>query len=464
MTTVALRATEQEPESDQDSRLLDDEPLMPGETGRIEDIPDDVWKRLTAPFELDQIEKRPQVNCWKCTANKKKPGGRELCDEHARKVGCNICGQFMTAGHMHLDYVGHAGITMRLNEVLTPAGWNWRPMAYTPVGTPLLSDGGMWILLTIGGVTRIGFGDASGKTMSPSAIKEIIGDGIRNAGMRFGIATYLWSKSNAAEQLKNLPSEPDEDYATSLATAWDLAELYQVASRLKHAVEAGAVSEALAALLRRAFHERRATLDSEQQHSPAARLPDDHWETPIAPQVTNNGVSASSGPHQADSPEPTADKSRADAGLAAIPALAEVEVEPPRARGETEDFFASLTKAKNLAGVDRVEARFYDRWQGTAINATLFVDLAIAAAARRAELGGEQPQASPAATALAAILARAAESTRSHKDIERIHALIRSHSSTGNLTPGEAAELMQECKQVYRTVFTGSQDSSRAAA
>jgi len=326
MTTDVLPATGQKPGPGVDSRMLEAEPLMPGETGRIDDIPPDLWKRLTAPFDTDQIEKRPQVDCWKCTANKQKPNGRALCDEHPRKVGCRICGQFMTAGHMHLDYVGHAGITMRLNEVLTPAGWNWRPMAYTPNGTPLLSDGGMWILLTIGTVTRIGFGDATGKTMSPSAIKEIIGDGIRNAGMRFGIATYLWSKSNAAEQLKNLPTEPEEDYATSLAAACDMGELYQVASRLKHAVDAGAVSDALAALLRRAFNERRAALDSEQQHSPAVRLPDDHWETPVAAQPAGTGTAAAPIQRQTDSREPAIEGRPTDAGLTVIPALADVEV------------------------------------------------------------------------------------------------------------------------------------------
>ena len=463
MTVAVLPATGQEPGPGLDRELLDAEALMPGETGRIADIPDAAWKQLTAPFEPDEIEKRPQVNCWKCTANKKQPNGRELCDEHPRKVGCKICGQFMTPGHMHLDYVGHAGITMRLNQVLTPAGWNWRPMAYTQVGTPLLSDGGMWILLTIGGVTRIGFGDAAGKTMNPSAIKEIIGDGIRNAGMRFGIATYLWSKSNAAEQLKNLPAEPEEDYATSLAAAWDVGELYQVASRLKRAVEAGAVSEALAALLRRAFKERLATLDSERAHSTTARLPDDHWETPAPVQSAGRATAAVSSQPRADLPGPAAEEPPANADLNVIPALADVEVEPPRVRGEHEDYYASLKKAKNLAAVDRVEARFSDSFTGTAINATMFVDLAIAAAARRAELGGEKPSASPAAAALAAILARAAESTRSHKDIERIHALIRHHADSGNLTHAEAEALMDECKNVFRMVFTRSHATQAAA-
>ena len=151
-------------------------------------------------------------------------------------------------------------------------------------------------------------------------------------------------------------------------------------------------------------------------------------------------------------------------GLDMIPVLAATEVEPPSSRGETEDFIASLAKAKHLDAVDRVEDRFTDRFRGTFINATLFVDLAIAAAARRAELGGQMPPMSPAAAALAAILARAAESTRSHKDIERIHALIHHHAGIGNLDSGESQALMAECKELYRTVFTGNQAAQHAVA
>jgi hypothetical protein len=87
---------------------------------------------------------------------------------------------------------------MRLNSV-DPA-WTWEPMAFTAQGTPQFADGGLWIRLTVLGVTRIGFGDAGSKT-GPNAVKEIIGDAIRNAAMRFGVGTYLWSKSEASKVL-----------------------------------------------------------------------------------------------------------------------------------------------------------------------------------------------------------------------------------------------------------------------
>jgi hypothetical protein len=63
-------------------------------------------------------------------------------------------------------------------------------MAYDMGGLPLF-DGGdnLWIKLTICGVTRIGVGDGK----SP---KECIGDAIRNAAMRFGVALDLWAKED----------------------------------------------------------------------------------------------------------------------------------------------------------------------------------------------------------------------------------------------------------------------------
>ncbi len=89
-------------------------------------------------------------------------------------------------GNVQLDYVGHAAVTDRLLSV-DPL-WSWEPLAYDEHGLPAYDGGdGLWIKLTIGGVTRLGWGDGN----TP---KERIGDAIRNAAMRFGVALDLWSK------------------------------------------------------------------------------------------------------------------------------------------------------------------------------------------------------------------------------------------------------------------------------
>ena len=97
-------------------------------------------------------------------------------------------------GGIQLDFVGHGFITQRLLDV-DPL-WNWEPVALDANGLPLLDEfGGLWIRMTVCGVSRLGYGDAGGKR-GPDATKIAIGDALRNAGMRFGLALDLWCKGD----------------------------------------------------------------------------------------------------------------------------------------------------------------------------------------------------------------------------------------------------------------------------
>lgn len=90
-----------------------------------------------------------------------------------------------------LDYVGHAALTARLLDV-DPL-WSWAPMALTAEGAPAFdAQGGLWIKLTVCGMTRIGYGHAT--KGGGDGVKEVIGDALRNAAMRFGCALELWHK------------------------------------------------------------------------------------------------------------------------------------------------------------------------------------------------------------------------------------------------------------------------------
>lgn len=130
-------------------------------------------EKLREPFPDDRIEKLPKP-MWKDAWR----------DKQASR--CNVChGYHVPENTIHLDYVGHAQVTARLLEA-DPL-WTWEPLALTEQGTPMFSDGGLWIKLTVCGVTRIGYGDGK-------SVKEVIGDAIRNAAMRFGVALDLWSK------------------------------------------------------------------------------------------------------------------------------------------------------------------------------------------------------------------------------------------------------------------------------
>jgi hypothetical protein len=91
-------------------------------------------------------------------------------------------------GGVMLDYVGHAATTDRLLAV--DPDWTWEPMAVDEHGLPIPDkQGNLWIRLTVCGVTRIGVGDGK-------SVKEMIGDAIRNAAMRFGVALDLWAKED----------------------------------------------------------------------------------------------------------------------------------------------------------------------------------------------------------------------------------------------------------------------------
>lgn len=117
-------------------------------------------------------------------------------------------------GGVTLDFVGHGFLTARFLDV-DPL-WNWEPLAVDERGLPVFDEhGGLWIKLTIAGITRLGYGDAAGKT-GPNAIKEAIGDGLRNAGMRFGAALELWCKGDP-DAYRN--PEPDPALAAEVAAA-----------------------------------------------------------------------------------------------------------------------------------------------------------------------------------------------------------------------------------------------------
>lgn len=100
--------------------------------------------------------------------------------------------QQLPKGGIRLDYVSHGNVTRRLLEV--DPEWNWEPMSFDDQGLPLFDErGGLWIKLTVCGVTRIGYGEPQGSD-TYDRIKGAIGNAIRVAAMRFGVALDLWAK------------------------------------------------------------------------------------------------------------------------------------------------------------------------------------------------------------------------------------------------------------------------------
>ena len=177
--------------------------------------------KLREKFPKPVIGKLPKVTCGQCS--------KGSCGTH-KKAKCGVCGAWISEAHTHIDYVGHADTTGRLLDV--DPEWDWRPKATDPdpallkaaieSGNPeivrMVLDNappkferngsgypvGFWMLLTIGGVTRPGYGSCPAS--QADAEKVLIGDALRNAAMRFGVALDLWAKGERADPTAENPA------------------------------------------------------------------------------------------------------------------------------------------------------------------------------------------------------------------------------------------------------------------
>ncbi len=144
---------------------------------------------LREPFKPNQIGKLPQVS----PAQKKAAAA-----DFSLNFRCPQCNGWHHKKASHLEYVGHAAITDRLLDA--DPEWNWKPRSINEDGSPKIENNSLWIELTVCGVTRIGYGDAQTNSWKTEVTKEIIGDAIRNAAMRFGVGLEMWHKGNLHEE------------------------------------------------------------------------------------------------------------------------------------------------------------------------------------------------------------------------------------------------------------------------
>lgn len=163
-----------------------------------DDEPASLLDKLRETFPPNQISKLPKETRAQIDARKG--------NSSVMVFNCKVCGGHHHKDAVHLDYVGHAALTDRLLD--TDIAWSWEPVAFNDKGLPAFDQtGGLWIKLTVQGVTRLGYGSADGKS-GGDAVKEIIGDALRNAGMRFGAALDLWHKGEL--HADNDPEPEDE--------------------------------------------------------------------------------------------------------------------------------------------------------------------------------------------------------------------------------------------------------------
>lgn len=190
---------------------------------------------LREPFPAHQIGKLPKPT---------KAQTEAVRNDFKAGIRCNLCGAWHHPQVVHLDYVGHAALTDRLLDA-DPA-WSWEPMALGDDGLPLFDQaGGLWIRLTVCGVTRLGYGNAEAKSNADagSREKEVIGDALRNAAMRFGAALELWHKGDLHADEQPAP-QPEEACSTDQVAEIEAAMLHSGVDRGKFLAWLGVSSPA----------------------------------------------------------------------------------------------------------------------------------------------------------------------------------------------------------------------------
>lgn len=108
---------------------------------------------------------------------------------------------------INLAYVSHADITRILIEI-DPL-WSWQPIEWVNGRPAIHVENGtatMWATLTLLGKSMIGVGSVRADKQDHE--KELVGDFLRNASMRFGIALSLWSKQDWSDNttITSLPA------------------------------------------------------------------------------------------------------------------------------------------------------------------------------------------------------------------------------------------------------------------
>lgn len=181
-------------------------------------------KKLREPFPENQIGKlakgsKAQTQC-----------------KNEDKKKCDICGGFHHPKMIHIDFVGHAALTDRLLDA--DPFWYWEPISFTEKGLPAFDDtGGLWIRLFICGHSRIGYGNAEPSQYKEvgSREKEVIGDALRNAAMRFGAALELWHKGSLhiEDDSKDEKQRPVAKGEKEDLTKWTRSQLREAVAGLR---------------------------------------------------------------------------------------------------------------------------------------------------------------------------------------------------------------------------------------
>ena len=159
---------------------------------------------------------------------------------------------------INLAYVSHADITKILIEI--DPNWNWQPVAWDNGRPAIHVENGtatMWATLTLLGKSLLGVGSV--RADKQDLDKELVGDFLRNASMRFGIALSLWSKQDWSDNTtivrttpveRSIQNHPASQLEQREITPAEVAEIFggavvteAVITPIKAATSAGTISD-----------------------------------------------------------------------------------------------------------------------------------------------------------------------------------------------------------------------------
>lgn len=161
---------------------------------------------LRKAFAEGQIGQLPRVTCKDCS-NKR-------CSAH-KYTKCKDCGAYTSPQHIHLPFVAHAIVTDRLNH--DAPGW------YFTIDTVKDSNDGEHVLAVVG-TMHIGdkaipeIGEPNVKSFYGTELQSAIGNFIRRAAMRFGVAIDLWMKEEAVHVETSGEGAPPSERRPTRAT------------------------------------------------------------------------------------------------------------------------------------------------------------------------------------------------------------------------------------------------------
>ena len=130
----------------------------------------DPWKALAEPFPDADIKHRPGAATW----------------DHKPTCEGKRCRQAKDpTAHLQFSYVDARAVMQRLDDVLTPSGWDFTSTVIP--GTDIVRGE-----LTIGGVVRVDYGYPN-SDQDDEPIKAASSDALKRAAVMFGIGRHLYS-------------------------------------------------------------------------------------------------------------------------------------------------------------------------------------------------------------------------------------------------------------------------------